>query len=409
MGRPSPSVSETNLQSPAFRYTALLPDGSRTSGSIFAESRDRALLSLQDRGWYPTSVRITSRLADGKHRLALADLALGLRILATLLEAGLPVKKTLAAFGDLAPESWRSGLAPMREAVREGKTLAEALASSPIKVPPLVIGILAAGEAGSGIGPAALRAAAIVERSAATRAAVRGALAYPAFLAIAGTMSMVLLVGMVLPRFATILAGMNQTLPPTTRLVLGGAAVLRALAIPTLICSGVLLAGWIHWCKTERGREEWHAFLLAIPLIGRVRRSAATARAAAALASLLESGVPLAAALPYAGRASGDAAEEMMLSASRELIVHGERPSVAFLRTGSLTPTAVRLVRAGEESGRLARMLDHAAILEAARTEQAVRAVVRLIEPVLILAFGGAVALVAAALLQAIYSVRPGG
>jgi type II secretory pathway component PulF len=98
-----------------------------------------------------------------------------------------------------------------------------------------------------------------------------------------------------------------------------------------------------------------------------------------------------------------------MLSAARELIVHGERPSVAFERTDSLTSTAVRLVRAGEESGRLARMLDHAALLEAARTEEAVRGAVRLLEPALILAFGGVVALVAAALLQAIYSIRPVG
>jgi type II secretory pathway component PulF len=164
----------------------------------------------------------------------------------------------------------------------------------------------------------------------------------------------------------------------------------------------------MFWTKTAHGRAEWHAFLFALPFVGDLRRSAATSRAAAALASLLESGVPLASALPYAALASGDAAEEAMLSAARELIVHGERPSIAFKRTGSLTSTAVRLVRAGEESGRLARMLDHAALLEATRTEETIRAAVRLIEPALILAFGGAVALVAAALLQAIYSVRPG-
>jgi general secretion pathway protein F len=386
-----------------------LPDGSWTSGSFVAESRDRALLSLQDRGWYPTSVRGTSRLADGKRGIPLADLALGLRVLATLLDAGLSVKKTLSAFGDLAPESWGVGLTSMHESMRDGKTLAEALADAPLKIPPLVIGILTAGEAGSGIVPAVLRAAEIVERGAATHAAVRAALAYPAFLAIAGTMSMALLVGMVLPRFAAILTDLNQTLPPTTRLVLGAAAAIRTLAIPALICGAAVLTLWTLWTRTEHGRAEWHAFLLATPLAGRVRRSAATSRAAAALASLLESGVPLVAALPYAGGAAGDAAEEIMLSSARELIVHGERPSAALERTGALTPTTVRLVRAGEESGQLARMLDHAATLEAAQAEQAVRAVVRLIEPALILAFGAAVALVAAALLQAIYSVRPGG
>jgi len=366
------------------------------------------LVSLQDRGWYPVKVGAATRLAHGKRTIPLGDLALGLRVLATLLDAGLSVKKTLAAFDDLAPESWEAGLAPMRDAVRDGKTLADALASSPLKVPPVVIGIVHAGEAGSGIAPAVLRAAEIIERSTATRAAIRGALAYPALLAIAGSLSMALLVGVVLPRFAAILTGLNQTLPRTTRIVLGAAAVMRIAAIPALICAAGLLLAWMFWTKTAHGRAEWHAFLFALPFVGDLRRSAATSRAAAALASLIESGVPLASALPYAARASGDAAEEAMLSAARELIVHGERPSIAFKRTGSLTSTAVRLVRAGEESGRLARMLDHAALLEATRTEETIRAAVRLLEPALILAFGGAVALVAAALLQAIYSVRPG-
>jgi general secretion pathway protein F len=402
-------VTQSTAKSANFSYSALLPDGSRASGSLLAESRDQALVLLQDRGWYPVNVRAEARFGQARRTIPLGDLALGLRVLATLLDAGLSVKKTLAAFDDLAPESWKAGLAPMRDAVRDGKTLAGALAGSPLNVPPLVIGILHAGEVGSGIAPAALRAAEITERSAATRAAVRGALAYPTLLAISGSLSMALLVGVVLPRFTAILTGLNQTLPRTTRIVLGTAAIMRTAAIPAVICVAGILAAWKLWTRTERGRAEWHAFLLTLPLIGGLRRSAATSRAATALASLLESGVPLASALPYAGRAAGDSAEEAMLSAARELIVHGERPSVAFERTDALTSTAVRLVRAGEESGRLARMLDHAALLEAARTEEAVRGAVRLLEPALILAFGGVVALVAAALLQAIYSIRPVG
>jgi general secretion pathway protein F len=336
-------------------------------------------------------------------------LALGLRVLATLFDAGLSAKKTLAAFEDLAPESWAPGVAPMQDAVRDGKTLADAFAASPLSVPPVVIGILHAGEAGAGLAPAVVRAAEIIERSAATRAAVRGALAYPALLAIAGSLSVAFLVGVVLPRFAAILTGLNQTLPRTTQIVLGSAAVARAAAFPALTAAGVLFVVWKYWTMTSHGRTRWHKLLLGLPFLGAVRRSAATARAAAALSSLLESGVPLATALTFAARASGDAAEESMLLAARELIIHGERPSAAFKRTTALTSTTVRLVRAGEESGQLARMFDHAAVLEANRTEQTVRETVRLLEPALILTFGGAVALVAAGLLQAIYSVRPGG
>lgn len=408
MGRSDETVTGARVPSTTYRYRAVLPDGSPTSGTIFAQSRDRALVLLQDRGWYPVDVRVAGRLAQGKRTIPQTDLALGLRVLATLLDSGLSVKRTLEAFGDLAPDSWQPGLASIRDSVRDGKTLADALAFSPLNVPPLVIGILHAGEAGSGLARAVLRAAEIIERSTATRAAVRGALAYPMLLAVAGSLSMALLIGVVLPRFAAILTELNQTLPTTTRLVLGAAAIVRTVAIPGFVCTLGLFAAWSVWTRTERGRAEWHALLLGLPFVGAVRRSVATSRASAALASLLDSGVPLASALPHAGRASGDAAEERMLSAARELIVHGERPSAAFQRTGSLTSTAVRLVGAGEESGHLARMLDHASRLEADRAEQAVRGAVRLLEPALILGFGGAVALVAAALLQAVYAVRPG-
>jgi hypothetical protein len=187
MGRPGESVTTAHVSSATYSYSAVLPDGSRTSGKLLAESRDQALMSLQDRGWYPVEVRATGGLAPGKRTLPLDDLALGLRVLATLLDAGLSMNKTLAAFGDLAPESREPAILPVSDAVRNGKTLADALSASPLNVPPVVIGILHAGEAGSGLAPAALRAAEIIERSAATRAAVRGALAYPALLAVTGS------------------------------------------------------------------------------------------------------------------------------------------------------------------------------------------------------------------------------
>jgi general secretion pathway protein F len=147
--------------------------------------------------------------------------------------------------------------------------------------------------------------------------------------------------------------------------------------------------------------------LLEIPIIGGVRRSAAAARACAALGALLESGVPLPTGLAHAARASGDAAVGARLVSAREGISHGERLSAAVDRERALTTTAVRLIRAGEETGRLAAMLDHAARIEGERATHLVKNAVRLLEPALILGFGALVALVAAALMQAVYAVRP--
>jgi general secretion pathway protein F len=264
-----------------------------------------------------------------------------------------------------------------------------------------------AGEAGSGLARAVRRAADLMEETASTRGAVRAALAYPCILAVAGTVSVAILVGIVLPRFGAILTDMGQALPPTTRFVLAASSVARAALLPAGIASILIVAAWRAWTGTDAGAARWHELLLGVPMVGSIRFSAATARVCGALAALLESGVPLSVALTHAAKASGDAAISARLTRARKAVIAGARLSTAFLAERALTTVATRLVRAGEETGSLARMVAHAARLEGDRATERVRVAVRLLEPGLILAFGGLVALVAAALLQAIYSVRP--
>jgi type II secretory pathway component PulF len=296
----------------------------------------------------------------------------------------------------------------LRDSVREGATFATALSVSPLDIPPVVIGMLRAGEMGTGLAPAVRRAADLTEQSAATRAAVRNALAYPVILAVAGSASIALLVGVVLPKFAVILGDLGQHIPRTTQMVLDFSNTARRSAIPLCITATGVVVLWHLWTSTPAGRLRWHRLLLQLPIVGHVRRSAAAARAASAMSSLLESGVPVAPALIHASHASGDAAIEAAILDARKLVTRGERVSRAMEEAGATTPTIVRLLRAGEESGRLADMFAHAATIEQQRTDRIVRSAVRLLEPALILAFGGVVAFVAAALLQAVYSVRPG-
>jgi general secretion pathway protein F len=251
-------------------------------------------------------------------------------------------------------------------------------------------------------------AAELTERAAATRAAIRAALTYPVILAVAGAASIGLLVGVVLPRFAVILADLGQALPPATRLVLSASEVTRVGALPALATVAALALLLQSWTSREEGRARWHAWLLSVPVIGTVRRAAATARACSAAATLLRSGVPIASTLQHAAGAAGDGAIGARLLAAREQVVVGQQIARAIEANDALTPTAVRLVRAGEESGRLVELLEHAAKIEAERAQERTRAVVRLLEPGIILVFGAVVALVAAALLQAVYSVRPG-
>lgn len=391
----------------AYAYRAARADGAIELGVLDAESHEAAASALSARGLFPMEIRVESEVSSGRKRLPARDLALGLRMLATLLESGLSMTRALAALEELVPESWNVALPIIARNVREGRSLAAAFAAAPVEFPPVVLGIVQAGEGGSGVALAVQRAAELTEQVAATRAAVIAALAYPCVLAAAGAASVALLVGVVLPRFGAILTDLGQPLPATTRFVLGFATTARALAIPVLIASIVTLIVFRAWRSTPTGARRWHELLLTVPLLGDVRKSAATARASAALAALLESGVPVSAALVHGARACGDAALGARMLAAREAVVVGQGIARALAAAQAMTPTAIRLVQAGEETGRLATMLAHAAKLERDLADRKLHASVRLLEPGLILVFGGIVAVVAAALLQAIYSVRP--
>jgi general secretion pathway protein F len=390
----------------AYTYRAARGDGTLELGTVDATSRDAASNVLSGRGLWVLDVRPAAATL-AQRRLSSADLALGLRLLGSLLDAGLPVARALTAFGDVAPDGWRPALAGLSAAVREGQSLGAALAACPIEIPPVVVGMVQAGEAGSGLGAAVTRAADLMESAAATRAAIRSALAYPVILTVAGSASLVLLVGIVLPRFARVLADLGATLPATTRAVLAFSMMARVGVFPAAMALALGVGVWRAWVGTTRGRTRWDAWLLTLPIIGTIRRAGGSARVGAAVASLLESGVPIAPALLAGARAAGDAALEAQLMEARGVVIAGAALSHALTAAHAATPTFVRLVRAGEESGRLAEMLSRAATLESERARRLVTGGVRLLEPALILLFGGIVAFVAAALLQAVYSVRP--
>lgn len=390
-----------------FFYRAAHRDGHLETGVVQAASREAAGQALAARGLFALELRPDRAAEPRGARLPVADLALGLRVLATLLDAGLPLARALSAMDDLVPASWRAGLPAVREAVRQGGTLASALSSSALGVPPLVIGMVQAGEAGSGIAPAVRRAAELTEQAAATRRALRSALAYPLVLAVAGLLSVALMVTVVLPRFATILADLGQDLPQGARMLLAASDAVRAGWLPALAAVVLSLVAWRAWVSGEAGRRAWDAFLLALPVVGDVRRASAVSRFAAALAALLDSGVPIAPALQHASRAMGDAALAARVLTARDAVVAGGGLARALEGADALTPTAARLLRAGEEAGQVAGMLQHASRIEGERAELRVKGAVRLLEPLLIVGFGGLVAVVAGSLLQAVYSIRP--
>jgi general secretion pathway protein F len=221
-------------------------------------------------------------------------------------------------------------------------------------VPEIVIGIVRAGEGGAGLAPALRRAARYAEDAAAFRSSVRSALVYPSVVALAGGAAIGLMVLVVLPRFAAVLADLRLSLPPLTRLVLAGSDLLRAAVMPGAIGAIALGAMLVPYSRRPAFRAQVHRWMLAWPAVGTLRRARATAHVAEALSALLENGITVRAGLVYAAAASGTPRSAAACSrrARGSARVSGSR--VHFELEGALTPAALRLVAAGEETGALA-------------------------------------------------------
>jgi len=342
-----------------------------------------------------------------KHMANRRQLAVVFRSIASLVEAGVPLERTVGASADLVAGRLHATLATARDELRRGHTFADALGGVSSCVPPVVIGIIRAGERGSKLEQALVQVADQLEREADLAGAVRQALAYPLLLLTAGGASVIVIGTVVVPKFATLLADLGQELPPSTRLLLATSEFMSHWGLLVMLGLGLALAGMVRWSHAGSGRLAIDRLLLRMPLVGRVRMGLATSRACRTLGSMLASGMSLLPALEGAGEAAGDRSVEGRLGRSCERVALGESLTTALTRERVFSPSAMQLIAVGEASGRLALMSRQAGDLAALESERSLGALVNLLEPALVVLFGALVAWVALALLQAVYAVRP--
>lgn len=392
-----------------FAFRAIHPDGSEHCGQVTAETMAQARSTLVAQGLLPVEVTAAEAPQRSFNRIPLRDLAIGLRLLSVLSEAGLPLDRSLAVFAQVAPGSWHARrLALIRAAAREGASLTTALRGAGVALPAHVQGMLGAAQAAGTMATVLRDAANVLDEEYRQRSSLTTALTYPALIAVVGTVAVFVLLIVVVPRFARLLGEGNPDVPPAVH------ALFLVANIDTrwlgLLVGGALLSGTVvvrAFASDPAFRQQVHERLLSLPVIGPLRHAIAGGRIAGALAAMLTAGVPLPSALAHCGEAGGDIALAARVRAAREQIVHGESLSRAFASANVVRPSVVQLVRAGEATGDMARLLGVAASLESEWSASRVRAIISLVEPALILLLGTLIALVAAAMLQAVYAVRP--
>jgi len=389
-----------------FRYRAVRADGALVEGVIDAGSADAAGAVIVDRGLYPIAVTLASDRAE-RRPASRRDLAIVFHSVAALVSAGVPLERAVASSEPLARGVLRETLAQARTGLQQGEGFAHALGAVHGVVPGIVLGMLRAGERGSQLPVALQQVANHLEQEADLVARVRQALAYPALLAVVGLVSMLVIGTVIVPRFAALLGDLGQDLPAATGVLLIGSRLLSSYWFLLIPAAAALVAVAVELLRRPASRLWVEEALLAMPLLGPVRLALATARVSRALGGMLAAGMPLLSALDAARDAAGDAAVAARLGRARARVAEGAPLTPSVEREGALTSAALQLLHVGESSGRLADMARRAGDLAAQDAERGLKTLVTFIEPALIVTFGGLVAFVAAALLQAVYAIRP--
>ncbi|HUF68364.1 MAG TPA: type II secretion system F family protein [Longimicrobiales bacterium] len=393
-----------------FAYEAVDPAGRRTRGRLTGATAAAVTRDLESRGLLALDVEEAAGAIESAgwgigRRRGVMEFT---RAVAALLPAGMPLARALAAGVSASPSSLRAPLEMVRAKVERGDELAAALAEHPRLFSPLYVGMVRAGERSGALDSAFERLAVHLERDDELRSKLVSMSIYPILLATVGLGAVMILMLLVLPRFADLLQSSGAALPATTAMIIGGATAVREswrilLIIPPLL---IVLLTWLR--TTETGRRISSTMLVSVPIVGTWRRQALAAGFARMVGELLSGGAPLLTALADARDCMSDPVARDETERIRTRVREGSALNAAISERSLFPPMLPQLVALGEEAGRLAEFMLKSADMLERRTERAVERMVALAEPAMIVLFGGLVALVALALLQAIYGVNAG-
>jgi general secretion pathway protein F len=394
---------------PQFAYRAVDAAGKRYRGNLEAVNPAALSRALEARGLLvldadeaASGASSTAGFGFGRSR-AVLELT---RALAALLPAGVPLSRALGTASQVVSGEVAVATTAVRERVERGQSLAAALAEHPHLFPPIYVGLVRAGEKSGDLDSTFGRLAEQLEREEQLRGRLISASVYPLLLVGIGGVAVVVLMLFVLPRFVELLGGAGASLPGSTALLLRISTLLQLLWPLLLLLPFVAAALAMLAAATVRGRRIGAQLLLLIPGIGRLRRAVLAGRFARLVEVLLGGGAPLLTALEDAEQSIGDPLARDDLARIRGRVREGASLSGAIAEGFLFPPLLAQLAAVGEDAGRLREFLLEAANIFEHMTARILQRLVTLLEPTMILVFGGIVAFVALSLLQAIYAVN---
>ena len=400
---------------PRFAYRAKDLSRRPVEGTIEAESEAAALSRLGSEGVFPISIAEVglpagaSRGGTATARVSQEQLAYTTRQLADLLGGGLPLLNALTL---LARQTDQPGLRrvidALANAVRDGRAFSDALSDYPAVFPTLYRNMIRAGEVSGGLERSLSRLADLGEREAELRSRIITAAVYPLFVLGFAVVITVAFLTFVIPKLSDVFLETDQILPLPTRILLAASGAFRQWwwALLLAVAAGVLALR--SWQKTAAGRAVLDQAVISIPAVGVLVRRIETARLARNLGTMASQGVPILQALSVSAENVGNAALRRAILRMLDAVREGSSLAAALAATQQFPAFVSNMVAVGEESGTIDQALLKVATAYEREIDQAMRTLISILEPVLLVVVGGIVMALMLAMLLPVFSIGLG-
>lgn len=334
------------------------------------------------------------------NRVNVNDIAIMTRQLATLTRAKIPLFEGLTALIDqVEKDPLKRALTNVRDQVREGTSFADALAEHPKIFEDMYVNMVRVGEASGTLEAVLSRLTEFIDKQAKLRGKVTSALAYPILMIIIAVILISVLMVAVVPKVTGIFANMGKALPWYTSLLIGVSNFTADFWWLILLALGAGYYFFRRWRNTEEGRMKWDRFVLKVPVFGKLVQKVAISRFTRTLATLLDAGVTLLKAMNITRDVLGNAALKQVVEEAANSIREGQSIAEPLKASGRFPPMVIHMIAIGERSGQLEEMLENIAEAYDAEVDNSVQMLTSLLEPLIIVVMGAAVAFIAMSIL----------
>lgn len=392
----------------AYHYRVRDPLGNIHEGDVDATSVEAATQQLRQDGFYLLEIEEQTGFGQGllPRRITRKEIIYITSQLAVMVDTGITLSTALS--GILEQEenpSLRKILTELKNAVEGGDDFSTALARHPKLFDKTFVSLVKASEATGTLGEMLERIATYLRKDFEARAKVRAAMAYPAVMLVLAISVTIFLLTFVLPKFTPLFSSRGMTLPKATVVMMTMSHYLINYWYLWVVGFVGAVLGFIFGRRTQPGRRAWDWVKINLPITGTMVRKVTISRSIRTLGTMLSSGVPMLEAIQLSADVAGNWYYEDLWRRVQEEVMAGNQICDALGHTPLFPRMLVQMIAAGEESGRLDKVLAKVSTFYDQEVETALKTATSLIEPIMITVMGVVVGGIAMALLLPIFSL----